>query len=121
MSAPPPKAGPDLPALFALFPPDDVTSFEYVVAAEVPEPHHGLLVHEHHMTVTVEAFHGGPVNVRVLDRKLTGEFYARKILLTMQRSGKVVLYWHSAASTSATARRKCGRRSNRKRRRWAGC
>ena len=33
---------------------------------DVPEPYHRLLVHTHHMTVTVEEFYGAPVDVRVL-------------------------------------------------------
>jgi hypothetical protein len=93
MTQPSPNFGPSLHALFALFPPgDDVPEHEYVAAAAVPEPYRGLLVHEHHMTVTVEAFHGESVDVRVLDRRLTGDFYARKILLTLHDSGKVVLF-----------------------------
>lgn len=92
MSHPPPKNGPDLRSLFAPFPPGDVAEFEHVAADEVPEPYHGLLVHEHHMTVTVEAFYGGPVNVRVLERKLTGDSYIRQILLTVRHTGKVVLF-----------------------------
>ena len=61
---------PDLTTLLALFPgtltPADCA---LVAAQDVPEPYRGLLVHEHHMTVTVEAYHGSPVNVRVLRRR----------------------------------------------------
>jgi chorismate-pyruvate lyase len=88
-----PTAGPDLRALYALFPPaDDMPEHEFVPGDEVPPPYHDLLVHEHHMTVTVEAYHGGPVDVRILARQLTGEHYARKILLTLQGSGRVVQF-----------------------------
>ena len=48
-----------------------------VPAAEVPPPYHGLLVHSEHMTVTVEEFHGGLVDVQVLDSRRAGESYAR--------------------------------------------
>ena len=59
MSYPTRTAGPQLPTLFALFPPaDDVPEYQLVPADEVPPPYHELLVHEHHMTVTVEAHHG---------------------------------------------------------------
>ena len=84
-------AGPDLPTLCALFSPaDDMPEYEFVAADEVPSPYHGLLVHEHHMTVTVEAHHGRLVNIRVLARRQDGESYARKILLALQGSGRIV-------------------------------
>jgi len=79
--------------LFALFPPADyLRSFDYVPADQVPEPYHSLLVHEHHMTVTVEAHHGRLVDVRVLEVKQQGDDYARKILLDLQGSGRVVQF-----------------------------
>src|SRR5262245_5083814 len=93
MSILPPLAGPDLYTLFSLFPPPGVPAqFEFVSADDVPEPYHRLLVHEHHMTVTVEAHHGDRVDVRVLARRLDGDTYARKILLTLQGSGRVVQF-----------------------------
>ena len=85
--------GPDLHALFALFPPaGDFPDFELVPAGGVPPPYHGLLVHEHHMTVTVEAFHGDQVDVRVLAKRVSGDSYARKILLTLKGNGKIVQF-----------------------------
>lgn len=91
MSAP--ADGPDLGQLLALFPPADyLQQTEFVPAAQVPEPFRHLLVHEHHMTVTVEAHHGDLVDVQVLDHKLTGDSYARKILLSLQKSKKVVQF-----------------------------
>jgi chorismate-pyruvate lyase len=88
-----PYAGPSLRTLWRLFPPgDDLPEFEFVRADEVPPPYHGLLVHEHHMTVTVEAHHGDLVDVRILARTQADDFYARKILLTLQRTGRVVQF-----------------------------
>lgn len=85
--------GPDLMSLFALFPPGDyLAGCEVVSAQSVPEPYHQLLVHEHHMTVTVEAHHRGSVNVEVLERKVEKDHYARKILLRLQGSDKVVQF-----------------------------
>jgi len=81
-----------LEELYALFPGDEPPSHEVIRGDEVPEPYRGLLVHEHHMTVTVEAYHGGPVDVRVLDRRQDGSEYARKILLVHQATGKVVQF-----------------------------
>jgi chorismate-pyruvate lyase len=88
-----PSAGPDLNALLALFPPSSyIRSAEPVPADAMPEPYHKLLVHEHHMTVTVEAHHGDLVNVIVLDRRLDGDTYARKILLARQKTGQFVQF-----------------------------
>lgn len=85
--------GPDLPTLFRIFRPvEPLPEYEIIPADQVPQPYHGLLVHEHHMTVTVEGFHGDLVDVQILERKHQGDYYARKILLRLQKSGKVVLY-----------------------------
>ena len=88
-----PPAGPRLEELFALFPTaDDVPAYEVVPADAVPPPYHSLLVHPHHMTVTVEAHHGDLVDVRILARAHRGDSYARKIVLTLRGSGRVVLF-----------------------------
>src|SRR5438552_7333425 len=93
MNIPTNFAGPNLRTLFALFPPgDDMPEYEFVPADEVPPPYHGLLVHEHHMTVTVEQHHGDLVNVWVLERHYNDEFYARKILLALQKTHRVVQF-----------------------------
>ena len=85
--------GPTLEELYALFPaPGTPPAYRTIPAEEVPEPYRGLLVHEHHMTVTVEAFHGGPVDVRVLARRSDGELYSRKILLVLRATGRVVQF-----------------------------
>jgi hypothetical protein len=93
MNPDPPPPGPRLRDLFGLFPASsDLPEIEYVTADEVPEPYHTLLVHNHHMTVTVEAHHGSPVDVRVLDQVRQGDSYARKILLTSKKTGAVVQF-----------------------------
>jgi hypothetical protein len=85
--------GPDIRALFALFAPaNDMPEYEYVTADEVPSPYHELLVHEYHMTVTVEQHHGSLVDVRILARRQENDAYSRKILLTLQSTGKVVQF-----------------------------
>jgi chorismate-pyruvate lyase len=84
---------PDLVSLFTLFPPaDDIPDFEVIPAAEMPEPYHRLLVHEHHMTVTVEQFHGDLVDVHILARVHDGDTYARKIVLKLHGSGRLVQF-----------------------------
>ncbi len=89
----PPTVGPIYRSMFALFRPEaEVPEHEYLLPDEVPEPYHQLLVHEHHMTVTVEEYHGGLVDVRVLARRRDGDSYARKILLALQSSGRIVQF-----------------------------
>lgn len=83
----------DLQTLLNLFPStDDLAGHEFVPGEAVPEPYQGLLVHEHHMTVTVEGYHGDLVDVRILARRQDDDVYARKILLQLQGSGRVVQY-----------------------------
>jgi len=84
---------PALETLFAPFPAaGDLPDYEFVPADEVPPPFDRLLVHEHHMTVTVEAHHGDMVDVRILARARRGDSYARKIILTLLKTGRVVLF-----------------------------
>jgi chorismate-pyruvate lyase len=84
---------PDPRALFDLFPPaDDAPAFEIVPGRAVPPPYHELLVHKRHMTVTQESYHGDRVDVRILDRRQNGHYYARKILLALHGSGKIVQF-----------------------------
>src|SRR5262249_20904440 len=83
---------PTLDHLYRLFPdsPDRPGAAE-VPAALVPQPHHRLLVHTHHMTVTVEQFYGSPVDVQVLNCRRAGNEYARKILLTLRDNARKVV------------------------------
>jgi chorismate-pyruvate lyase len=84
---------PDPHALFALFPPAaDVPAFDRIPGDAVPQPYHKLLVHKRHMTVTQEAYHGDKVDVRILERRLIGDYYARKILLALHTTGKIVQF-----------------------------
>jgi chorismate-pyruvate lyase len=61
-------------------------------ASALPEPYRGLLAHTHHMTVTMEALYGSPVDVRVLDSDRLGDFYHRRIVLTLRSTGQIVQY-----------------------------
>ena len=56
----------------------------------IPHPSDELLVHHQHMTVVLQRHHGGPVQVHVLEEKLDGDHYARKISLSPVGSNKVV-------------------------------
>lgn len=80
--------------LVALFPEGDefFAHIEHVPAALTPEPFKWLLVHDRHMTLRLEEFHRSSVTVKVLERKLEGEFYSRKILLRRSDDGVVVQF-----------------------------
>lgn len=84
---------PTVESLYALFP----TSADRPVCTpisgdDMPEPYKSLLVHTHHMTVTVEKHYGGPVDVTVLEAARAGDEYARKILLEVRGTRKVVQF-----------------------------
>ena len=51
-----------------------------------------MLAHDQHMTVTMESFHNCPVDVKIIDRKLDGDIYSRKILLLMSGTDQVVQF-----------------------------
>ena len=65
---------------------------EHVAAALTPEPYKTLLAHEQHMTVTMEQFCDGPVEVRILERKRDGDSYSRKIVLVKRGTDRVVQF-----------------------------
>lgn len=85
---------PDLQTLTGLFysSRDELGRFIEVSVEEIPEPYRRLLAHNDHMTVAVEDYHGGPVDVRVLRRQATESHYAREILLVRQSDAVVVQY-----------------------------
>jgi hypothetical protein len=84
---------PTLDHLYGLFPASlDRPTAVVVPADDVPQPYYRLLVHTHHMTVTVEEFYRSPVDVRVLECRRNGNEYARKILLTAHSTGRVVQF-----------------------------
>lgn len=88
------RSTPELTALVGLFyaAPDELGVFEQVDSAALPEVYRRLLDHDEHMTVTVEAHHGGPVDVRVVQTYVTTTHYSRKILLARRRDGVVVQF-----------------------------
>ncbi len=84
----------ELSRLTSLFPEEQplIADAKYVARSLVPEPYRRMLVHDHHMTVTMEEYHGCPVDVHVLDRTQEGNTYCRKILLTKQGTDDVVQF-----------------------------
>jgi chorismate-pyruvate lyase len=89
-----PIVTPDLDTLVGLFydRPEELGEFEEVESRSLARDYRMLLAHDSHMTVTVERFHNGPVNVRVLATKKSGTHYARKILLSRAGDGAVVQF-----------------------------
>ncbi len=84
---------PTADSLYALFPHSaDRPVCTPIAGDAMPEPYCSLLVHTLHMTVTVERYYGGPVDVTVLDTVQVGSEYARKILLTRRDTGAVVQF-----------------------------
>jgi len=59
-------------------------------SSELPEPFKRLLVHDGHMTTTLEAFYGRPVELRVAEEELDGELYHRRIVLALSGTEQVV-------------------------------
>ena len=94
MVTPTRKATPELQALCNLFYAslEELGQFSEVDASEMPDTARKLLWHDEHMTETVEAFHGTPVDVSVLEMNKTPTHYARRILLNRKTDGKVVQF-----------------------------
>jgi chorismate-pyruvate lyase len=65
---------------------------KHIPSSQTPEPYKSMLVHEHHMTVTMEKYHGSPVDVRILDRKLDGDIYDRMIVLAKAGTDTIVQF-----------------------------
>ena len=57
---------------------------------DMPFPEDDLLVHHEHMTAVLQKHHGAAVQVHVLQEKLEGDLYSRKISLTPAGSNTVV-------------------------------
>jgi chorismate-pyruvate lyase len=85
---------PDLDDLVSIFytDPMELGAFQAVEAEDLPDNYRTLLAHDDHMTVTVESFHGSPVDVEVLQSQLNLRSYSRKILLRRHSDGQVVQF-----------------------------
>lgn len=69
---------------------DFVAECEVIRPQAVPEPSHRLLVHQKHMTVELERYHGKPVDVQVLRERLEHDSYTRMIGLHLRGTSTVV-------------------------------
>jgi chorismate-pyruvate lyase len=84
----------ELQSLIDMFPNGQplLADAEHVASQTLPEPYRRMLAHNHHMTVTMESYHRCPVDVRILDRRLDGDFYNRKIILLKHGADHVVQF-----------------------------
>jgi chorismate-pyruvate lyase len=90
----PPRSAPELEALTRIFyaSPDALADFCQISEQDLPAIYHALLAHHQHMTVTLEAHSGCPVEVDVLLSEITATHYHRKILLRRMSDQGVVLF-----------------------------
>ena len=89
------ESAPNFRELFLIFADQalvTVPEFEVLPGDRVPQPARDLLVHEHHMTVTLEQFYGRRVELRVLAERRRNEHYARMILLALEGTDQIVQF-----------------------------
>ncbi len=65
-------------------------SVRQVSGREVPDPYKSLLVGDHDMTPTLEAFHRDRIQIHVLERSQTEESLMRLVVLTLEGSDRPV-------------------------------
>jgi hypothetical protein len=86
----------ELQELASLFPEPEgqplYLSAEHVAKEATPEPYHRMLVHEHHMTISMESYHDCSVDVDVLDSRLEDGIYLRKIVLRKSGTDELVQF-----------------------------
>ncbi|MCH2200908.1 MAG: hypothetical protein MK102_02980 [Fuerstiella sp.] len=86
----------ELEKLASLFPETEYDPLyhqaRHVAREAAPGPYHRMLVHEHHMTVTMESYHDCAVEVEVIDSRFVDDLYCRKILLRNELTREVVQF-----------------------------
>ncbi len=89
-----PRSAPELDALARLYyaRAEDLADFREVSEEDLPPTYRSLLAHHQHMTVTLEAHNGCPVEVDVLLSEKTDTHYQRKVLLRRVTDQGVVLF-----------------------------
>ncbi|MBI4604049.1 MAG: hypothetical protein HY721_19000 [Planctomycetes bacterium] len=88
-----PSVDPELRAMLRRFPESALSRavLERVDEGSMPEAYRRLLGHRHHMTVALEERHGAPVELEVLERRLAGSEYSRRLVLRCGPPARVVL------------------------------
>lgn len=71
---------------------DLIETAEHIPSSQTPEPYKQMLVHDHHMTVTMEHYHNCTVDVKIIDRCADADVYSRKILLLKSGTDQVVQF-----------------------------
>ena len=89
-----PRSAPELEALTKIYyaAPHELAGFREIQESDLPSIYHTLLAHHQHMTVTLEAHNGCPVEVDVLRSETTKTHYHRKVLLRRIGDQGVVLF-----------------------------
>ena len=86
----------ELQELVSLFPEPEgqplYLSAEHVAKEATPEPYHRMLVHEHHMTISMESYHDCSVDVEVMASRFEDGLYLRKIQLRKSGTDKIVQF-----------------------------
>lgn len=81
----------ELRLLLAFFGESRIPFCREVSPDEVPAPFHQLLVHDNHMTVTLEEHFHDRVAVRPYRVQQVGDLYGRKLDLLLEKTGQVVM------------------------------
>ncbi len=86
----------ELQELVALFPEPEghelYLTAEHVAKEATPEPYHRMLVHEHHMTISMESYHDCTVDVEVMASRFEDGLYLRKIRLHKSGSQNAIQF-----------------------------
>lgn len=69
-----------------------VPQVEAVEGRLVPSPYRDLLVHDRDMTSTLEAHHGEPISLRLLEVRRDGHWLRRQVVLITERAETPVEY-----------------------------
>lgn len=77
--------------LLAFFGQGESPKARFVKPDEIPSPYRELLVHNGHMTETLERYHGTPVLVHPYEIHQHGSMYGRKLDLAIEPDGRVVM------------------------------
>jgi len=68
---------------------EDIAEFlDILEPHQLPEPYQRLLVHRNDMTGTLERYHGQPMALRVLKKRVTADEVARQVELVGQDDGR---------------------------------
>ena len=81
----------ELRLLLAFFGLSRVPKCSEIEPSDVPQPYRDLLVHDGHMTVTLEDHHGSRVRVEPYSVHQQGDLYGRLLDLRSEHSGEVVM------------------------------